>query len=88
MAGSSEDIKQYRLNLFTKIHEIIFHGGGGYDYNTIYNMPVWLRDFTFHKLKEHYNPKKDENDPTEQIRKAQKDNKIQVPTYVTKASKK
>jgi hypothetical protein len=44
----------YRLGLFTQIHEIVFHGGGGYDWDTVYNMPVWLRKFTFEKLKEHY----------------------------------
>ena len=31
-----------------------FHGQGGYDFATIYNMPVWLRKFTFKKLKDHY----------------------------------
>ena len=33
---------------------MVFHGQGGYDYNTIYNMPIWLRNFTFNKIKEHY----------------------------------
>ena len=40
--------------MFTQIHEIIFHGHGGYDYQTIYNMPIWLRNFTFNKIKEYY----------------------------------
>lgn len=43
---------QYREYLFTQIHEIIFWGKGGYDWNTIYNMPIWLRRFTFHKIKD------------------------------------
>lgn len=47
--------KQNRLNLFTEIHEIVFHGQGGYDWETIYNMPIWLRRFTFNKIKEFYN---------------------------------
>ena len=41
-----------RVNLFTQIHEIVFHGKGGYDWNTIYNMPRWLRQFTFNKINE------------------------------------
>ena len=45
---------QYRVSLFSQIHEIVFHGKGGYDYLTIYNMPIWLRNFTFKKMKEHY----------------------------------
>ena len=50
---------QARLNLFTQIHEILFHGQGGYDYYTVYNMPIWLRKFTFHKLQEHYTKEKE-----------------------------
>jgi len=49
-----EIVPQVRANLFTQIHEIVFHGQGGYDWETVYNMPIWLRKFTFHKLKEHY----------------------------------
>lgn len=45
---------EYRQNIFSQIHEIIFHGNGGYDWHTIYNMPIWLRNFTFRKLEEWY----------------------------------
>ena len=80
--------------VFNQIDEIVFHGGGGYDWHTIYNMPIWLRNFTFNKLKERHNPK-DQDDIVNQsksaMRTAQADGivpKINVPTYVTKASKK
>jgi hypothetical protein len=43
-----------RINLFNTIHEIVFHGNGGYDWETVYNMPTWLRTFTFNKLKKYY----------------------------------
>jgi hypothetical protein len=36
------------------IHQIVFHGKGGYDYDTVYHMPVWLRKFTYHELKKFY----------------------------------
>ncbi len=42
--------QEYRKNLFTQIHNIVFHGNGGYDWYTIYNMPIWLRNFTFHQI--------------------------------------
>ena len=48
---------EYRSNLFTQIHEIVFHGGGGYDWHTIYDMPIWLRNFTFKKIQEHFEEK-------------------------------
>lgn len=71
----------------------MFHGKGGYDYNTIYNMPIWLRNFTFNKIKEWYNPQNDTNDSSwvessEIKQEASKNKKIQPPSYVTKASKK
>jgi hypothetical protein len=43
-----------RANLFTQIHEICFHGKGGYDWPTVYAMPRWLRQFTFNKINEFY----------------------------------
>ena len=33
---------------------MVFHGQGGYDYNVVYNMPIWLRNFTYNKIKEFY----------------------------------
>lgn len=54
-----ENSQAYRKNLFTQIHNIVFHGNGGYDWFTIYNMPIWLRKFTFHEINE-YN--KDQNE--------------------------
>jgi hypothetical protein len=43
-----------RRNLFTQIHEIVFHGKGGYDWNTVYSFPVWLRKFTFSQIDGYY----------------------------------
>ena len=36
------------------MHEIVFHGNGGYSWGEIYNMPIWLRNFTFKKIEEWY----------------------------------
>ena len=66
---TSSEAAQYRLNLFSQIHEIVFHGKGGYDWNTIYNMPIWLRKFTFNKIKEFYEQE------AESYKKSQKDKK-------------
>jgi hypothetical protein len=45
--------------IFSQIHEIVYHGNGGYDWHTVYNMPLWLRKFTFEKIKE-FNEKQQE----------------------------
>jgi hypothetical protein len=80
---------------FSQIHDIIFHGGGGYDWNTIYNMPIWLRRFTFNKLKEHFD-KQNEEAEKQQNMLSNKQNATKeiarpniAPTYTTsKAPKK
>jgi len=51
-----------RSNLFTQIHEIVFHGKGGYDWDTIYNMPRWLRQFTFNKINDFYQKESEANE--------------------------
>jgi len=47
--------QEYRFFLFKQIHEILFYGHGGYDYDTIYNMPIWLRNITFRFIQESIN---------------------------------
>jgi hypothetical protein len=51
---------QARAAIFTQIHQICFHGNGGYDWNTVYNMPIWLRRFTFNQIQEHYRSEKEQ----------------------------
>lgn len=78
----------YRVNLFKQIHQIVFHGKGGYTWTEVYNMPIWLRKFTFLEIKEfydteqkNYNSGKDSQSP----KIARPDIK---PTYSSKSSKK
>ena len=52
-----------RISTFRQIHEIVFHGGGGYDWETVYNMPIWLRNFTFRLLKDFLEKKEDDLPP-------------------------
>lgn len=65
-------IPEVRKQLFTQIHEIVFHGKGGYDWDTVYNMPIWLRKFTFHQIKEFYESE------AKRIEDSQKSNKQQT----------
>jgi hypothetical protein len=53
---NSNNVAQARVNLFKNIHQIVFHGNGGYDWLTVYNMPNWLRHFTFHEIQEWNKP--------------------------------
>ena len=73
---------QFRVSLFTQIHEIVFHGQGGYDWETVYNMPIWLRKFTFHKMKTYYEEKNgNENNGLDAQTQAIQSGKIQIPDH-------
>ena len=49
-----ETIPQYRKNLFSQIHEIVFYGKGGYDWGTVYGLSIPLRRFIYTQITEHY----------------------------------
>ncbi len=73
---------QARASLFSQIHEIVFHGQGGYSWETVYNMPIWLRNFTFNKMREYYEKQNPENndDLGSQSQKI-KEGKIDLPSH-------
>ena len=68
---TSNAAPQARLNLFSQINQIVFHGKGGYDWNTIYNMPIWLRHYTFTLIDDYY---KKERKEIEDSKKSSKGN--------------
>jgi hypothetical protein len=82
--------------LFKTIHEIVFNSNGGYDWETVYNMPTWLRRFTFETLKEHYDKIAEEKNKVENLLQNQNSKELsrpaispKQPTYTTnKAPKK
>lgn len=79
---TSEIASQVRSSIFTQIHEIIFHGNGGYDWETVYNMPIWLRKFTFSKIKEFYEEKnKVQNEDLASQSQKIKEGKVELPSH-------
>lgn len=52
----------HRDALFSQIHEIVFHGKGGYDWPTVYAMPIWLRKLTFNKISAFYKKEAERTD--------------------------
>ena len=54
--------QEYRSALFTQIHEIVFLGKGGYDWEVVYNMPIWLRKFTYKVMNDFYEKQQEAND--------------------------
>ena len=77
--------QQYRVNLFSQIHEIVFHGKGGYDFNTVYEFPIWLRNFTFKKMNEFYEEEAKASKKGTPATSMPKGPAIRKPSYSTKA---
>tara|TARA_B110000977_G_scaffold194226_1_gene270488 strand:+ start:1349 stop:1501 length:153 start_codon:yes stop_codon:yes gene_type:complete len=50
-------------------------------------MPIWLRNFTFQKMQEHFEKEKAEIDKVNKKSNTLKAGKIKKPTYSTKARK-
>ena len=38
------------MALFAQLHDICFWGQGGYDFETVYNLPLWLKNFIFSQI--------------------------------------
>jgi hypothetical protein len=70
----------------------VFHGKGGYSWTEVYNMPIWLRKFTFTKLSEFYQEsntdRETDNKIQDGIKEALRERQSQISSYSTKASSK
>ena len=58
-----DSVSEFRKAILTEVHEAVFHGGGGYTWSEVYNMPIYLRRFTLSKLKEHFDKAKESSQP-------------------------
>jgi hypothetical protein len=78
---------EYRAALFAQLHDIVFNGNGGYSFETVYELPIWLRKFIHRTLIEHYD--KQNNQQHQQSRNAPtlQNGQIKAPDYSTKASR-
>lgn len=67
--------------MFDQIHQIIFHGKGGYAFPDIYSMPIWLRQYTFHQIKTWYEEQNKDKDDIDTFTSKVKSGQVQVPDY-------
>ena len=79
--------QDYRAGLFNQLHDIVFHGKGGYTFETVYEFPIWLRKFVHRSMIDFY-----ENE-NKQVKKSSgqqsilDNGHIKAPDYSTKASR-
>ena len=44
----------YRNIVFAQIHDLVYHGGGGFIHSEVYNMPIWLRRYHIQQLNQYF----------------------------------
>ena len=67
------------------------HGKGGYNWETVYNMPIWLRKFTYNSIKEYYDQEKKRIEESSKAAKGKKRGVARPktkPSYRTKRASK
>ena len=42
----------YKFQVYQEIHDLVYHGKGGFIYSEVYNMPIHLRRFHIRKIDE------------------------------------
>lgn len=72
---------EHRRYIFDQIHQITFHGQGGYSFTEVYELPIHIRKYVFHQIKEHYDKQNKQNENPEDLAKKIKGGQIEVPDY-------
>jgi hypothetical protein len=50
----------YKLQVYKEIHDLVFHGNGGFIHSEVYCMPVWLRRFHIDRINKYHKTQKEE----------------------------
>jgi len=68
------------------IHQIVFHGKGGYDFPAVYNLPIWLRKYIYKEITDFYSEEKKSIENAKAGKKGNKtlvsaDGKVNTPAF-------
>lgn len=44
----------------TEVHDLVYHGNGGFIYSEVYNMPIQVRKFHIRKINDHIEKQNEE----------------------------
>ena len=47
------------MQVYQEVHELTYHGGGGFTYSEVYSMPIYLRRFSLKKINEYLKAKRE-----------------------------
>jgi hypothetical protein len=76
---------EYRASLFSQLHDIVFHGKGGYSFETVYEFPIWLRKYVHRSMIEFYENENKQTQKSSGQQSLLQNGQIKAPDYSTKA---
>jgi len=82
---------EYKAIYMTEIHDLVYHGGGGFLWSEVYDMPITTRRFHIRKINEFHEKQKEEWDKAnskKQTLEPNSKNPLLRPDITTRASKK
>ena len=41
------------MQVYNEVHDLTYHGGGGFTYSEVYNMPIYLRRYSIRRINKH-----------------------------------
>lgn len=72
---------EYRKYLFDQIHQIVFHGQGGYSFTEVYELPIHIRKYIFHEIKTYWDNRNKPAQTPDELANKIKSGQVQVPNY-------
>ena len=47
------------MQVYNEVHDLSYHGGGGFSYSEVYNMPIYLRRYSIRRINDHLKEKRE-----------------------------
>lgn len=47
------------MQVYNEVHDLTYHGGGGFTYSEVYNMPIYLRKYSIRRINKHLEEKQE-----------------------------
>ena len=67
----------------TEVFDLVYHGGGGFNYNEVWNMDIPKRKFNIKKIKEHLDRLQEAQNDNDKVLTEQTDSgKVKMPDVV------
>jgi hypothetical protein len=54
------------MQVYNEVHDLTYHGGGGFTYSEVYNMPIYLRRYSIRRINEHLEKQKKAQEEAQQ----------------------